>query len=492
MWSPTHLLQSILTLGVAQLISWVATAAFTIAIPRYLGDANLGRLAFALAMTTMLGLIADLGVTTYLGKEIARGRLPAAALLANAFTMRIPLGVLAAAASIAIVTVGGKDDETRALVYACCVAMMLDGLGNIFLATLQGLGRMRAVALSLVTTKVLYAALGIGLLVTGAGAMGVVVAGTISLLTGAAISLTALRTVLPIRLSVAPWEWRVIARCGFPFFVWQGALTVYSTIDVVMLTFLTRDAVVGWYSAAERIVTITAFVPTVVMTVVFPALNASASDPRAFGLLARRTMHSVVLVSVPLAVGMIVLADRLLGAFGYPPSFGNSVLPLQLLALHIPLAVADTLVGTILVASDRQRQWALTAVAAAILNPMLNLAAIPATQGVFGNGAIGASAVTTATEVFMLVAGLRLLPRGVLDAATLWRLGKVALAGLLITVVVWPLRAFTLPVPIIAGAIAYVATSLAFGAFSFGEARELVRHLRRRTPAAPSPMAARS
>jgi O-antigen/teichoic acid export membrane protein len=480
MWSTAHLLQSILTLGVAQLISWVATAALTIVIPRYLGDVSLGRLAFALATTTTLGLLADIGITTYLGKEIARGRLPPASLLANALAMRIPLALVAAIASIAIVVYGGQDEESRALVYACSVAMILDSAGNVLLATLQGLGRLRAMALTLVTTKVVYAALGIGSLIAGFGSMGVAFAGAASLAVGGAMSLRAVRASLPVRLRVSLPEWRAIASRSLPFLVWQAGLVVYSTIDVVMLTFLTRDAVVGWYAAAERIVTITAFVPSVVMTVVFPALSAASHDPQAFGKLARRTLHSVVLVSLPLASGMMLVAGPLLDAFGYPPSFANSVLPLQLLALHIPLAAADTLIGSILVASDRQRQWAATAVAAAILNPLLNVAAIPLTQDIFGNGAVGASAVTTTTEVFMMIAGLRLMPRGVIDGATLVRLGKIVLAGALMAIAVWPVHQLALAIPVAVGALTYAAASLALRTFSIGEARAVIGHLRQR------------
>lgn len=492
MWTAAHLLRSIFTLGIAQVISWVSTAALTIVLPRVLGDVNLGQLAFALATTSMLGFIADLGVTTYLGKEIARRQLSAPALVANALAIRVPLGLLAAAAAIGLSLAGGQDAATRGLVMACCVAMILDGFGNVLLAALQGLGRMKAMAVSIVATKVVFAALAIGLIAVGSGPLGVVAASVTSLALGIAISSLVLRPAIPMQLRLDLRVWRELTRGGLPFFVWQAALTVYSTIDIIMLKFITHDAVVGWYSAAYRIVSIPAFVPAIVMTVVFPALTASARDEKAFAALARRALHGVVIVSLPMAVGTIVVADPLLKAFGYPDAFVNSVLPIQLLALHIPLVAVDTLIGTILAASDRQSKWAMTGVAAAFLNPAMNLIAIPFSQQTFGNGAIGAAAITTMTELFMLVFGLRLLPRGVFDANTTVRIAKAGLAAALMAILVSTVRDLGLVVPVIVGVLSYGAAAVALGALSVREIRELFSHLRRRDPVAVTAAAAQS
>ncbi|MGH2491104.1 MAG: polysaccharide biosynthesis C-terminal domain-containing protein, partial [Candidatus Limnocylindria bacterium] len=249
-------------------------------------------------------------------------------------------------------------------------------------------------------------------------------------------------------------------------------------------------AVVGWYAAAYRIVTIPAFVPAIVMTVVFPALSASSSDAAAFGRLGRRALHGVVVVSVPMALGIMVVADGLIRALGYPASFANSVLPMQILALHIPLAAIDTLIGTVLNASDRQRQWAMTGVAAAVLNPALNMIAIPLTQSALGNGAIGAAVITLATETFMLVAGLRLLPRGIIDTTTTARLARGVAAALVMAAMVWPLRDLPLFVPIGAGVLAYAASCLVLGAVSLGELVDAWHHIVRRGHAAASAPAA--
>src|SRR5262249_16061364 len=141
----------------------------------------------------------------------------------------------------------------------------------------------------------------------------------------------------------------------------------------------------------------------------FPALAAAAHDRGHFASIARRSIHAILVVNVPIGVGMVLLPDRLTGIFRYPADFSNSWPLIVLLALGMPLIGVDMVIGAALVAREKQRAWARVAVAAALLNPLVNLVAIPYTQARFGNGAIGAAAITSLTELFIMVMGLRLL-----------------------------------------------------------------------------------
>src|SRR5207237_1441011 len=91
--SSAHLIRSVFMLGGAQIFTWIGSAALTVLLPQYLGDANLGKLTLAMALTQLLGLITDLGSTSYLTKEVARDPQRAASLTLNLLLMRVPLGV---------------------------------------------------------------------------------------------------------------------------------------------------------------------------------------------------------------------------------------------------------------------------------------------------------------------------------------------------------------------------------------------------------------
>ncbi|HYK97830.1 MAG TPA: flippase [Candidatus Acidoferrales bacterium] len=482
------LFRHIFTLGVAQLVSLVGAVVVTILMPRYLGDVNLGKLAYAGALTSLFGLVADLGTMTYLTKHVARDSTDAGRLTVAALLTRIPLGVGAALLTIAVVYLGGDDEITRAIVFVTAIAMILQSLANTLGAALQGLQRMRALAVSMVLGKVVYAVLVAALLLAGFGPVEVALASLFSSVVGIGVGAIAIRDLVLRARGIRLDTVRQVMFGGVPFFVWQASLVVYGQIDFVLLAQLTNDAVVGWYAAAYRIIMIPAFFPTTVVTAAFPALAAAAKDPDTFAGIARRCIQVLALTTIPMAFGILVLANRIVDLFGYPAVFVNSVGPIVLLSLHMPLAGIDTVLGTMLTALDRQRSWAITGIAAAIINPALNLIAIPFTQTVFANGALGAAAMTTVTEVFMCCVGLALLPRGIIDRRTYLYVARSFAAAAVMAVIVAMLDGGGLGLQIGAGIVTYAVAAVALRIVSPQELREVGRFvLRRSTVTAPLP-----
>ena len=114
----------------------------------------------------------------------------------------------------------------------------------------------------------------------------------------------------------------------------------------------------------------------------------------------------------------------------------NAVPLLRILALHIPIVGLDIILGSVVIAADRQRQWVMVSVTAAVFNPLLNLAAIPLTQRLLHNGAIGAAVITVMTELILMVGAISLRPQGVLDKSTIQMLLRITLASLAMVPVV--------------------------------------------------------
>jgi O-antigen/teichoic acid export membrane protein len=200
-------------------------------------------------------------------------------------------------------------------------------------------------------------------------------------------------------------------------------------------------------------------------------------NPATFNSFARRGVLIAALTSMPMAFGLILLADKVIDLFGYPESFSNSVVPIMFLAASLPMVAINMIVASALASLDRQRQWALVGVGAAVLNPALNLVFIPLTQSEFGNGGIGAGAVTTVTEVYLVIAGFILLPKGVLDRATYLGIWRCLAAGLAMAAVLWvasPLSIFVL-VPL--GAAVYGLIALLLGAISRDDVRLLREYI---------------
>ena len=460
--SGARIVRNVSALGVGQIFTWLTTMGLVALLPRYLGDANLGKLAAAISLTDLCGLIAGLGITTYLTKEIARKGTEGRADILNALVTRAPLAFVAAVGAAVAALALGYDPLTQQVVLLLCLNLVLTALSGVLLGALQGMQDMRPVALVGALSKALYLGLVALALVNGGGLVGVAIATDIAAVVtviGYAIPL-ARRGALRGPVDVTTWRRLIVG--SLPFFVWQAALMVYGQVDIILLHQLTRDAVVGWYVAAYRIIGIPVFVPVIVAAAVFPTLAQSAGrvGPH-FANLARSSMQVVLLLTIPMALGTIVIAERLMDFLQYPVEFRNSIPLIVILSMHIPLVGADMVIGNVLNARDRQRRWAAAGVGAALLNPALNVLLIPLTDRVYQNGAIGAALATVLTEIFMMVVGLVLLKGTIFNLSTLQFGVKCLLAGAVMSGVVWLARDAPLPLTVMLGAVVYGLVALA-------------------------------
>ena len=119
------------------------------------------------------------------------------------------------------------------------------------------------------------------------------------------------------------------------------------------------------------------------------------------------------------------------------------------------------ILGTVLIAASRQRAWTIVGILAGVFNPLVNLWAIPFTQRVFGNAAIGAAVVTVATELVMFIGALYLRPKGVFTRWDIWYVGRCLIAaGVMAPVVYFFVKAQVGLFPaIIYGAITYATVA---------------------------------
>ncbi|MFQ5812218.1 MAG: flippase [Anaerolineae bacterium] len=461
-----RMLRNVFALGSSQVLTMALHATAAVVVPRFLGDVNLGKLAFASVYVSYFGLFIGLGVGTYLTKEVARNPSLAAHYAVNAALMRLPLVLVVSLLAIVSVNLLGYDAVTRQAVYLLLIGMFFGSMSAVVGGTLQGLQEMRGLAVAQVAIKVFSVTAVTAVLFTGHGILEVALVRSLSGGVGFMVTLFFLIRYTGLHFSPNLAMWRPLLLGGLPFFVWSASLLTYGKIDQLMLSAMTNDAVLGWYSMAHTLIAIDTFIPAIIMMVIFPALSAAAAKRNfhSFNSIARRALQAVLLGSLPLAIGLILLSGKLIDLL-YPPEFEHAV-PLVIIgALGMPLVAVDMILGTALNARDKQRQWSFVAVGAAFLNPGMNAVLIPITQSAYGNGAIGASIATVVTEVYMMVMALWLLPRDVFDRSTLSNALRTVAAGLIMAAAVLLVRDLFIVVPIAVGAVVYGASCLLLRAF---------------------------
>jgi O-antigen/teichoic acid export membrane protein len=472
-----RIVRNTIALGLARPLTWLSAIGLTVLLPRYLGDANLGKINLAFAFADWAGLIASFGIGTYVAKEVARRGQAANSLVLNAVLLRLALALGIGALTGVFVTFLGLEDLTRHLVYLLTIHMLLTVIAGVLVSSLQGMQDLRSVAIVDALSKLAQLGL-VGLvLAQGYGPIAVALAYIASDILAIIWYLFAVSRRINLSGPIALVSWKNLLAGGLPFLVWETALLTYARVDVIILSIFASDAVLGWYAAAYRIISIPLIAPAILMTAVFPALSASGNNRSSFSTIAKKSVQATALITVPMALGLAVLADKIIELLGYPIEFTNSIVPLIYLTISLPIVGINMMVGSMLNAVDRQRQWAIAGVAAAVLNVGLNFVAIPYTQKNMGNGAIGAAAVTSLTEVFLFIAGQVLLPRDILNKSTYIGILKCLSVGLVMASAVWLGRDLPIFVAVLLGALTYGAGSLALGTVTVADLKRVRGYL---------------
>jgi Polysaccharide biosynthesis protein len=141
-----RIIRNISALGSGQMFTWLTSIALVALLPRYLGDQLLGKLATANSLTDLCGIIASLGITTYLTKQVARNGVDHNSEVLNALATRAPLAALATAVAVVSATSLGYDPLIQQLVLLYCINFTLAAASGVLSGALQGLQEMGTVA----------------------------------------------------------------------------------------------------------------------------------------------------------------------------------------------------------------------------------------------------------------------------------------------------------------------------------------------------------
>jgi O-antigen/teichoic acid export membrane protein len=463
----------------AQPLTWAASLLMAIAVPRLLGSEALGEYTVAFTIQTLAITVLSLGINDYLTRYVAQR--PRSTMRAIGLAIAIEtLAALAGGVLIAIV-IPRLDPN---LVDPRLLNIMLIGLiaapaQGVLLATLRGREQ-----------HALYAWLNAGwsVIMTVGGVMVLFLGGDVIAYAAATVVLGIAMTALNWKLSRLPLhrpslnfpvlrDARALLRGGFPFLSWNVTLTVYGSIDRVLLGALVPTSEVGWYAAAYRVIGSAVFIPTLLTTPLFPALSRSVGDPPALRRAIGQTLRIAMLFTVPLSAGIIALAPVVPSLLGWPDDFANAVPLMMILSLHLPVVAVDMVLGTVLMAIGREGRWVRIGIIAGVFNLSTNWFGIPLAEQMTGNGAIGASVITVATELLMLVGALVLLPKNLLQIGLVSVALRIAMGGVATGLVASSVLPHGLLLAIPAGALTYALVTASLRVLTLDDVRGVLGRL---------------
>lgn len=456
------------------LLTWGASFIGMLFLPRYLGPVEYGRLYLATSIVALFRVFVEYGGNYLVAKEVSRSREKTGQIVVDAIGFRLMLASVAFAGVIAVALTAGYPGETNLLLAIVGAGLFGHGAIIVLSAAFQGHEKLRYSSIASVVNSLFGNVLSVVAVILWPfawiiGGIGVM-ASTLQLATMAYYS----RRIIP---SIPGIQWAGMLRhmqVGLSYFLFAVFSAVYYRIDSVMLSKMTPEEVVGWYGGAYKLFEAMNFFPFIFTTAVYPVLSRLWKEESD---LHRRTLQKglefMILVGVPVSVGLIVFAripvQILYGLDGYGPA----VVVLQVLAGGLLFLFIDMVLGTALLASDRQRQQSVLSLAAIPVNIGLNFVLIPYFQQSQNNGGVGAALATGLTELGLMIAMFFLLPRGILAGFRVSVVMKGLAAGAAMAGIAFALLAAGLPSGVCAvlSAFAYVPAILLFGTLETDEER---------------------
>lgn len=448
-------------LAAATIVARLSALALTVALGRALGVEQYGLYGFALALSLILQPVADIGMTPYLIREVARDREKADRGTPSLVRVKVLLTLAVLLATAAVALLVSSDAEAIAVVLVMIAATLGDGYSQLIFGYFQGRERMGFEASATTLVAIVRAVGGIALALWLRDLLPVVC----WLLTVGVLQV--LYATLRLRSAIGAGRPPARARAGAVS--WETVLTmgailaltiVYTRADSVLLGWLQGSRDVGLYTAAFAVMGGLQIPPWMVGTALRPVLaRAFGNDPALFQRVWQEGSRIVIVIALPLSLPTSLLADQIVERL-YGAQFEAAADALAVLVWTNPLAALALLQGMTLQAAGRERWLVGVAALGALVNVVFNLVMIPRF------GILGAAWMTVITEVAIIIAFMWLgLSRRVFTLPRV-PLVRLALGALVLAAVSLGLEGLPVEISFIAAMLAYGVAMTATGVIS--------------------------
>lgn len=456
----------------ANVVSRLVALVMVIVLARSLGPTQYGRYTTMVSFSAIISVLSDIGLDTLYTREAARSPERQPAYLGMVLLTQVPLGAIA----VVVFGLALGTADLRDLILPGSLLLVLTTYSQVLRNTFYATGRLGFEVIAILVQIAIQA---VGIIGGARLHLGVTFFVFVYAASYAFVALYCM-VVIPvfrvgsIRLGFSRamlWRW---LRLAFPFALGALLTNLYFKADVPILQHFRPYAEVGWYTFAYKPFEALQFVPLAIQSVVYPVLAvAHHQTPDRMELFYGRFLKILVLLGWPLTLGTFLLVTPIGRLFNL---FPESVPSLRILAFGIVFLFANSAFTAMLYAIDHQDWFVWVTAIASVVNIGLNLVFIPRF------GYLAASAVTVVTEASISVAGYVFVARRyrLRWIRLLWR---GVMAGLVMGVVLFPLRDHSILLSVPAGIVVYLGALVLLRAVDREEWRALWSGVRGRVTA---------
>jgi O-antigen/teichoic acid export membrane protein len=369
-------------------------------IARSAGVDGFGIFSFVLAFSGLFQLVADFGLSNILVREISTHRGQLDRYLGAAKSLIWILSFLTFAIMVGTIHLIGRSPEVVRLSYLMGLAVLAMFHVTGYAAVFRAFEVMELNALGFVLHKVFLLGCVLLTIFVEGGLTGFALSYLAANLAlwGFNYLLVRRRYVRPRMIMDRPL-WRELLTEAYPLGIGMILRRATWHVDSLLLTWLSLPSAVGLYNAAYRIIQSISLLPMALTIPLYPVFSRMAeSSHETLWAAYQKSLKFLGIVSIPMAVGLSVLSERIIGLL-YGEAYLPSAQALTVLSWVVVLLFPTSLYLYLYTALGRQRLYTFCVGASLGINIVLDLVLIPTF------GFMGACYATLIAEIVLFGLG---------------------------------------------------------------------------------------
>ena len=443
-------------LTISQIVTSICAFLWTIIIARYLGVSDYGIVSFAISFITLIAIVMDLGMSTYITREIAKHKDLLGKYFNNIFPFKLILAIFLFILSALILVLMGYSDLTIIVTMIFTVELVVMSMTGFLNGVFQAVEKVKYQAIgSILNSGFLL----IGILITinlDFGVIAIAIAYTIAYSIYFFYMLFNYFKNYGLPKFELDREFiKTVLLNSIPFGLTNFFYTIYFSIDIVMLYYLTGDFATGLYKSAYNIINVFTAFFVVYQAVIFPVMSKFFQESQNLIKISYElSVKYLLLIIIPLSIGVFFYARPLVD-FIYSNKYSLASTPVQILIWTVSFLFINGAASILLNSIDKEKTVTKIYLIAAIFNVILNLILIPAFSYE------GAAVATVLSEVLITFLTLYYIFKTDYkpDLGLLKNVMKLIVCGIILAIVFYMLNiSMWLAIPV--GFVVYVISLL--------------------------------
>ena len=382
----------------SQIITSICGFVWTILIARYLGTSDFGILSFAISITGIGNVFMDLGMSTYIVRDVSNRHERASEYLGKIIPLKLLLSVIVTLVILLILNIMGYGYLTLEVTLLIAIETIFVSLNGLFNGMFQAFEKIEYQSKGTILNSILLLSIVLISIYFNFGLIGV----SLAYLIPSTIAFLYYYTSLNKNITSPNYEidfdfCKKIIKYSIPFGLTGIFYSIYFTIDMTMLGFLATNIDIGLYNASYKIISMLTAFYVIYPSVIFPVMSKLyESSGDLLKLSYEKSIKYLLLIVLPISVGVFVYAHPLVTLiYGNEYILSGSVM--QVLVWTIPFLFINGSSGLVLNSSHKEVAVTKIYGIAALLNVVLNFIMIPSMSY------MGAAYATVISEVVICV-----------------------------------------------------------------------------------------